>query len=73
MPESDEILITDEAAAILKEAPRTLANWRYRGVGPNYIKLPHGIRYRRSDIWAYIESRVRTSTSDPGPESRHSA
>lgn len=57
-----------EAAEILGVAPRTLADWRFRGVGPRYLAYSRrSVRYRIGDLVEYIERCVRTSTSDPGP------
>lgn len=39
---------------------------RWAGGGPPYIKCKGMVRYRRSDIDAFIATRMRTSTSDPG-------
>jgi len=32
----------------------TLANWRYRGVGPKWIKIGRAVLYRRADLNDYI-------------------
>lgn len=38
---------------------RTLRQWRYLGVGPAYVKVGRHVRYRRSDLDAFIaEHRV---------------
>lgn len=58
-----------EAAAFLGLTPRCLQGWRYRGGGPPFVKISaRCIRYRRSGLRAYADARLRTSTSDPGPE-----
>lgn len=58
------------AAALLGLDPRTLTNWRARGFGPPHYKFGRGrrgyVRYERSEIEAWMASRRRTSTSDPG-------
>lgn len=50
-----EILTEGEAAAFLRVKPRTLSQWRWRGTGPTYSKSG-GVRYRRTDLLAFIES-----------------
>ncbi|MET9973870.1 helix-turn-helix transcriptional regulator [Streptomyces microflavus] len=39
---------------------QTLANWRWAGAGPRYVKLGTGknapIRYRRTDVDAWLAS-----------------
>ena len=32
----------------------TLANWRYQGRGPAYVRLGRHVRYRAQDITAWI-------------------
>ena len=68
----DRVISRKEAALILGVSAKSLANWAVEGKGPKFIK--HAGRngrvgYRLSDIYAYIDSRTRTSTSDPGPQS----
>jgi predicted DNA-binding transcriptional regulator AlpA len=66
----DQLLRTPQAAARLGLNSKTLAQWRWRGCGPKFYRIGDGrhaaIRYRPSDLEAYIASRVATSTSDPG-------
>lgn len=33
----------------------TLANWRYQGRGPTYVRLGRHVRYRAQDITAWID------------------
>lgn len=50
----------EEAAAYLGVTVGTLTNWRYRGVGPSYVRFggPRSrVRYRQADLDAWIESR----------------
>lgn len=47
-----------EVADLLQVAVRTLADWRYRKVGPRYIKVGQVIRYKREDINAYMRQRA---------------
>lgn len=47
---------------------RTMQAHRQRGGGAKYIVLSRRcIRYRRIDLKAWADDRVRLSTSDPGP------
>jgi hypothetical protein len=57
-PNTDPLHNTTAAAAYLDENPSTLANQRSRGEGPTYIKLGHHVKYRQSDLDAYIESCI---------------
>ena len=54
------------AADFLDVKVTTLRKWRWSGEGPPFIKLNGAVRYRRSDLEAYIEAQRRVSTSDTG-------
>lgn len=36
----------------------TLSNWRYGGTGPIYIKVGNAVRYRRSDLDAWLDKHT---------------
>ena len=67
-----QLLLTEEqAAAALGFTKRFLQSRRYAGGGPRYVKVSsRAIRYRPEDLAAWAESRLRTSTSDPGQEAK---
>ncbi len=55
------------AAAFLGLTDRTMQALRQRGGGPRYVHISSRcLRYRRADLRAWANARVRTSTSDPG-------
>ena len=54
----EELLSDEELAAILEVAPKTPAQWRHRGVGPQYIKYGRIVRYRPSDVREYVNKHV---------------
>ena len=47
-----------ELAARIGKPERTLAQWRYLGTGPAYIKIGKHVRYRRSDVDAWLERQT---------------
>lgn len=52
-----DLLSEAEAAAILGAAQATLANWRWKGEGPGWVRLgKRAIRYRVADLQAFIEA-----------------
>lgn len=51
---NDELLTAAELAAEHKIPEATLAQWRYLGRGPRYLKLGGHVRYRRSDVDAWL-------------------
>ena len=42
-------------AKLLRKKTSTLANWRYAGTGPKYVKVGQNIFYRESDVAEYLE------------------
>ena len=56
-----------EAGAFLDLTDRAMQAYRQRGDGCQFIRLSSRcIRYRRTDLKAWAEARMRSSTSDPG-------
>jgi excisionase family DNA binding protein len=58
------ILNTTEAAGYVRLGKATLERFRLTGEGPSFIRLGGAVRYRLSDLDAWMESRVARSTSD---------
>lgn len=56
---ADYLIDSMAAAAYLGVSPWTLADFRLKGIGPNYIKVGRCVRYRRSDIEAWLVSRTK--------------
>ncbi|HVS73686.1 MAG TPA: helix-turn-helix domain-containing protein [Phycisphaerae bacterium] len=52
------LLTTAEAAQVLDLRKETLDAWRQQKRGPKYVKVGSNVRYRRTDIDAYIERNV---------------
>lgn len=50
-------LKNDEAAAALGVKPATLKTWRWRGVGPAFVRVNGAIRYDPVDIAVYLGER----------------
>ena len=63
-------LVGETAAAdFLGLSKRTMQALRQKGGGAHFVKLSaRCIRYRRADLKAWADERVRWSTSDPGPK-----
>lgn len=59
---SDELLNPKQVKARYGFSPQTLANWRWMGTGPAYIKTSPGrsgrIRYKRSAIEAWLNAQT---------------
>jgi hypothetical protein len=59
-------LITEsDAAQFLGYTTRALQNWRVRGGGPRFVRVSsRSIRYRRRDLIAWVDERLRVNTSE---------
>ena len=59
-----DILDTPETASYLRLSKPTLERLRLTGDGPPYCKLGKAVRYRKSDLDAWLASRLTRSTSE---------
>lgn len=58
-PIDPDTLLTEVAAAkLLKLSIRTLQAWRCRGTGPAFVRVGRAIRYRYSDLIAWVRSNT---------------
>lgn len=57
------VMTTDGAATYTGLATSTLEKLRLTGNGPMFLKLGRSVRYRPSDLDAWLAARVVTSTS----------
>ncbi len=51
---NDKLMTQAEVKEITGLADSTLEQWRLKGKGPKFIKLGRLVRYRTSDVQAYI-------------------
>ncbi|MFN2165265.1 MAG: hypothetical protein ACK2U9_03280 [Anaerolineae bacterium] len=49
------LLDEQTAAACVEQRPKTLESWRRKAIGPRFLKLGRGVRYRLSDVLAFLE------------------
>ena len=79
--EHDVLLIREEVAAYLRCSLPTLELWQRNGVGPKFVRVGRGIRYRLSDLRAFVEAgaaatarhdqpKMHTPGGDPGAADR---
>jgi predicted DNA-binding transcriptional regulator AlpA len=59
-------LINEKVAAdFLGYSIRALQNWRYRGGGPNFVKVSQrSVRYRRKDLIEWADRNTVSSTAE---------
>lgn len=63
-----EPLLTEaEAADYLSLKPMTLRRWRVDRTGPAYIKLRGPVRYRTSDLAAWLQAHRITAPAGDWP------
>lgn len=60
MTREKQLLNEVEAAEEIAIQPQTLSAWRCRGFGPPFLKIGRSVRYRRSDLESWMESRTAT-------------
>ena len=53
-----ELINTDTVAKLLGLSSPTLRLWRTLGKGPQYVKLGGAVRYRISDLEAWLDSNT---------------
>lgn len=66
----EPLLTTEQASAYLGTTKRTLEAWRYeKSNGPAFVKLGGRlVRYKPSDLEAFIASGERVNTGGGKPE-----
>lgn len=63
---NDDTGTPKEVAAYLHTSEAGLAQLRYRGVGPKFIKVgPRKVIYRWSDVREYLDANTCQRTDDP--------
>ena len=55
---SVELITQRELAPILGKSEKTLAKWRADGIGPTYIRVGRGVRYRPADVEQWLEANT---------------
>jgi excisionase family DNA binding protein len=54
------LLTQQQLADELQVSMRTLERWRQEGTGPAFVRVGRSLRYRRSDIDAWLERQRRS-------------
>jgi len=62
---ADDIATPKEVAEALNMSEMALAQARYRGTGPQFIKRGSRVLYRWSDVSAYLDSHTHDKTGKP--------
>jgi len=54
----DEYLTIEEVMTLLRLPRSTLSNWRYRQVGPRYVRVGRQVRYPSSAVRDFLEEHT---------------
>ena len=60
----NKLLTEEQVAEQLSITTNTLRKWRWLGKGPAFIKIGAAVRYEADAIAMFIESNIKTSTSE---------
>lgn len=55
---AERLLSTEELAEFLGVPEQSVRKWRYLGTGPRGVKVGRHVRYRMSDVLAYLEQHA---------------
>jgi excisionase family DNA binding protein len=58
----DDLLTVDEVAVWLRVGRQTLYRWRYEHRGPTSFHVGKALRYRRSDVAAWISEQIESTS-----------
>jgi Helix-turn-helix domain len=61
------LLTTEDLAGILRRTANTIVVDRCKGKGPRFIKVGRHVRYRASDVAAYIEELTAYNSTSALP------
>jgi hypothetical protein len=64
MRDFEELLTGAEYAELRRCSLRTVERERTSGAGCRFIKIGRSVRYRRCDVFDFLEQHVRQSTSE---------
>ena len=62
MNEHDPIWTATEASNYMQMPQETLQKWRHIGTGPDFLKIGRHVRYRKSAVDRWLDTRSRAQT-----------
>jgi len=63
--ELDALLTPTEVSDYLGVPVGTLANWRYQGRGPAFLRVGRHVRYRTEDLAAWVGAQLAENLGRP--------
>lgn len=61
--QNDRLLTLEEVAGYLQVPVKTIYDWRHRGLGPRGLRVGRYVRYRQSDLDAWLDTCVDPARS----------
>lgn len=71
--QNDRLLTLEQVAGYLQVPVKTLYDWRHRGLGPRGLRVGRYVRYRQSDVDAWLDACADPTPFPIGGGSRHAA
>ena len=65
IPDDMDTATAADVAPVLDTTEAGMAQMRYRGTGPRFIKRGRRVLYRWSDVRAYLDANTCQRTDDP--------
>ncbi|VXC38731.1 Predicted transcriptional regulator [Arthrobacter sp. 9AX] len=59
-----KLLTPAELGRMLDKTPASLAQWRYQGIGPRFVKVGRGVRYRQTDVDGWLDANTVQRTGE---------
>ena len=59
----EKFIPEQDAADFLCQSVRTIQKWRVTGAGPQFYKFGRSVRYRRRELFDWVEQRRKAHTS----------
>jgi len=59
---TSELMKPADLGARIEKSQAVLANWRYLGRGPKFIKIGKSVRYRVADVEEWLDLQTRQQT-----------
>jgi len=56
----DELLTLQEVAVVVRVPVATLRYWRHLGTGPRSFRIGRGVRYWRTEVFAWLDDQAKS-------------
>jgi excisionase family DNA binding protein len=60
---NDRMITTEEAAEYAGFSVHTFKAWRRKKMGPPFVKIGRSVRYRESEVLAWVERQTQDGTN----------